>query len=79
MSDKKPMSPRSPAVKHARAWLKLMRAEAQARGEYLMAEGTPRETTARKRWLQAQRDWGAIGHNPSNEALRIARKGERKS
>ncbi len=71
-----PVDPRGPAAKHARKWMKAMRAEAAAKHNYMEETEPRRRERMRKTWLKALNDL-AILKMPSDEALRVARKDER--
>ena len=63
----------SKQVKHARAWLKAMRAEVEARQAYVMEDEPRARERARKRWLKVRGDWARM-KIPSDESLAIARR-----
>lgn len=64
--------PSAKAVRNARAWLKQLRVEAQAKAQYQDADEPRARERARKRWLHELAKLAAI-KRPSDEALRAAK------
>lgn len=73
MSTTKPLTARSPAVKRALKWRKALRAESQARANYLGADEPRAKERARRFWMVKRDELQALGHAPSDEALAFVR------